>query len=171
MKYQAFVLSFAAAKYYNDPENPCRKKSSFTTPENVRIPLEPVKDLPDTYIWNNVNGTNFLTNIKNQHLPQYCGSCWAQAATSSMSDRIKIARNAAWPDVNIAPQTVISCSSTDGNNGCHGGEAYSASAWMAENDIADETCSIYRGLGLDNLATCSSIIKCMNCDPNKGCWA
>ena len=35
---------------------------------------------------------------------QYCGSCWAQAATSSLSDRIKIARKAAWPDINIAPQ-------------------------------------------------------------------
>ena len=32
------------------------------------------------------------------------GSCWAQAATSSLSDRIKIARAAAWPDINIAPQ-------------------------------------------------------------------
>ena len=37
-------------------------------------------------------------------LYQYCGSCWAQAATSSLSDRIKIARSAAWPDINIAPQ-------------------------------------------------------------------
>ncbi len=39
-----------------------------------------------------------------QHIPQYCGSCWAQAASSSLSDRIKIARKAAWPDVLIAPQ-------------------------------------------------------------------
>ena len=39
-----------------------------------------------------------------QHIPQYCGSCWAQAASSSLSDRIKIAREAAWPDIVIAPQ-------------------------------------------------------------------
>ena len=45
-----------------------------------------------------------MTQTKNQHIPQYCGSCWAQAATSSLSDRIKIARKAAWPDINIAPQ-------------------------------------------------------------------
>ena len=49
-----------------------------------------------------------LPQTKNQHIPQYCGSCWAQAATSSLSDRIKIARKAAWPDVNIAPQVRLS---------------------------------------------------------------
>ena len=56
------------------------------------------------WFWGDVNGVNYLTQTKNQHIPQYCGSCWAQAATSSLSDRIKIARNAAWPDINIAPQ-------------------------------------------------------------------
>ena len=54
--------------------------------------------------WGDVSGVNYLTQAKNQHIPQYCGSCWAQAATSSLSDRIKIARKAAWPDINIAPQ-------------------------------------------------------------------
>ena len=42
-----------------------------------------------------------------QHIPQYCGSCWAQAASSSLSDRIKIARKAAWPDVVVAPQVTF----------------------------------------------------------------
>jgi len=71
----------------------------------VSVPGEPLAPvtLPDTWEWNYANGTNYLTNIRNQHIPNYCGSCWAHAATSALSDRIKIARKAAWMDVNIAP--------------------------------------------------------------------
>jgi cathepsin X len=85
-----------------DPEQKCYKKSKVPIPHHVREELTPV-EIPETYVWNNVNNTNFVTNIRNQHLPQYCGSCWAHASTSAFSDRIKIARNAAWPDINIAP--------------------------------------------------------------------
>jgi cathepsin X len=106
----------------------------------VKNPLED-KPLPDNWIWNNIDGVNYLTNLKNQHIPQYCGSCWAQAATSAISDRIKIARKAQWPDINISPQVVISCSMND--DGCHGGEAYSAFEFMHKNNVTDETCSIY----------------------------
>jgi len=111
---------------------------------------------------------NYLTNIRNQHVPQYCGSCWAHAATSSFSDRIKIARKAAWPDINISPQVLISCETDD--QGCHGGEAYNAFAYMADNEITDETCSIYMGRGLDNGQPCSAMMKCRNCNPGEACF-
>lgn len=88
-----------------------------------------------------MGGMNYLTVIKNQHIPQYCGSCWAQAATSALSDRIKIMRNASWPDFNISPQVIISCGPDDG---CHGGDSGNANAFMAKSGITDETCSIYR---------------------------
>jgi C1A family cysteine protease len=105
------------------------------------IPQIAKQDLPKSFDWGNVDGINYLTNIKNQHIPQYCGSCWAQSATSALSDRIKIARNAAWPDINIAPQVLISCEKED--NGCNGGNAYNGYKWISENYITDETCSIY----------------------------
>ena len=85
---------------------------------------------------------NMLTQSRNQHIPRYCGSCWAFAVTSALSDRIKIARKGAFPDVNIAPQVLVSCSKA--SNGCDGGDAITANAWMADNDITDETCSIYQ---------------------------
>lgn len=60
-------------------------------------------DVPDVtdvaFDWRNVNGTSFVTRNLNQHIPKYCGSCWAHAAVSSLGDRIKILRNAAWPDM------------------------------------------------------------------------
>jgi len=149
MKFAVFALlaASASAKKFIDPVHPCRKTSTEKKVENVRTPLEPVANLPETHIWNNVDGVNYLTNIRNQHIPSYCGSCWAHAATSALSDRIKIVREAAWPDINIAPQVLISCS---GDDGCHGGEAFNAFEWMSTNEITDETCSIYRARGHDN---------------------
>jgi len=97
----------------------CRVVSENRPPAFVRSPLIPA-NLPDQWNWNNVDGVNYLTNARNQHIPQYCGSCWAHAATSTLSDRIKIARKAAWPDINIAPQVLISCDHT--SLGCHGGD-------------------------------------------------
>jgi hypothetical protein len=35
----------------------------------VTKPLTPVDDLPSEWLWNNVNGTNYLTNVRNQHIP------------------------------------------------------------------------------------------------------
>jgi len=155
---------------YVDPNHPCRKSSPNPKLGNARSPLTPVENLPDQWIWSSIEGRSLITNIRNQHIPQYCGSCWAHAATSSLSDRIKIARNAAWPDINISPQVLISCSNDDG---CHGGQAYNAFEWMHLNEVTDETCSIYRARGHDNGAQCSAELICENCShlKSKGCWA
>lgn len=138
---------------------------------HVKTPLTQMSadSLPLNHWWGNINGRNFLTYQRNQHIPIYCGSCWAFAATSALSDRIKIRRNAAWPDVNLAPQVLISCELPD--EGCHGGDAKTAYEWIHRNNITDETCSPYQAYGHDNGVGCSAEIKCKNCLPNKGCWA
>jgi cathepsin X len=68
-----------------------------------------VKALPKSHDWRNVSGKNWLSWTRNQHLPKYCGSCWAQATTSSLSDRINIVRNRTWPDMSLSPQVMINC--------------------------------------------------------------
>jgi len=151
-----------------DPEQPCRIRNTNRAAPKILEPLEAVSNLPSQWNWNNIEGTNYVTNVRNQHVPQYCGSCWAHAATSAISDRIKIARKAAWPDINISPQVIISCEDTD--LGCHGGEAYNAFEWMSKNEVTDETCSLYSGRGLDNGSVCSAMTICRNCNPGEACF-
>lgn len=125
--------------------------------------------LPTSFWWGNVNGTNYLTYQRNQHIPVYCGSCWAFAVTSALSDRIKIMRKGAWPDINLAPQVLISCNPVA--LGCDGGDPRQAYEWIHQNNITDETCSPYQAFGHTNGLGCSSEIKCKNCAPFKGCDA
>lgn len=122
------------------------KRTTRTQVVKTDLPVIDITDLPTGFDWGNVDGVNYLTNIRQQHNPQYCGSCWAHAATSALSDRIKIARKAAWPDINLSPQVLLSCSIGDdefGNLGCNGGYAIDSNKWIYENYITDETCAIY----------------------------
>ena len=41
--------------------------------------------------------------------PTDCGSCWAMGTTSALSDRIKLMRQAAFPDINLSPQVLVDC--------------------------------------------------------------
>lgn len=86
-----------------------------------------VSDLPASFSWGDINGTNLLTMSRNQHIPQYCGSCWAHGSVSALGDRIKIKRKGEGIDINLSVQHILNC----GNVGsCHGGSVTGPYSWL-----------------------------------------
>ena len=83
---------------------------------------------PANFTWCNKDGVNYCTPSLNQHIPQYCGSCWAHGSISALGDRIKIARGpTAGPDIQLSVQHMLNC----GNIGsCHGGSVDGPYQWI-----------------------------------------
>lgn len=104
---------------------------------------------------------NFVLQDVNQHIPQYCGSCWAHGSAAMIGDRIKVARRAKWPDISVARQVIIDCV----DQGCGGGDPWDLLTWMANDQatLPDETCSPYLAQGEGR--QCSAQNVCSNCLP------
>jgi cathepsin X len=77
-------------------------------------------EIPDNVDWRNMNGTNYLSWNKNQHIPQYCGSCWAQGTTSAIADRFNILSGlTTTTPLDLNAQVIVNCQaggSCDGGN-------------------------------------------------------
>ena len=102
-------------------------------------------ELPSDFSWCNKDGKSYCTMSRNQHIPQYCGSCWAHGAISALGDRIKIARNAQGVDINLAVQHLLNCG---GVGTCKGGSVDGPYQWLMDiskkgTGISYETANPY----------------------------
>ena len=54
-------------------------ESKRATPTGISKANEVVADdaLPDNFSWKSIGGVSYVTKMLNQHIPQYCGSCWS----------------------------------------------------------------------------------------------
>ncbi|CAM6086237.1 unnamed protein product [Calypogeia fissa] len=119
--------------------------------------------IPDYFDWRDVNGTNYVTKDLNQHIPVYCGSCWAHATLSSLADRHKILRNAQWPDIEYSVQVVLNCGQEVAGT-CHGGNHIAVYKFAHDFGLPEETCQLYKAIDEE----CSAINICRDCSPPAG---
>ena len=133
--------------------------------------------LPKNWDWRNINGTNFVSWSRNQHIPQYCGSCWAHGTTSALADRFNILLGDQNPTpVGLNPQVMVNC---EAGGDCNGGDPSGVYDYAYYTGIPDSSCIQYVAKNLGK-SKCDPIDVCRDCrgpPPAEGdsglenCWA
>ncbi|ETN82286.1 papain family cysteine protease [Necator americanus] len=120
-------------------------------------------ELPKQWDWRNVNGVNYCSPTRNQHIPVYCGSCWVFGTTGALNDRFNIARKNKWPMTMVSPQEIIDCG---GKGNCQGGEVGDVLEYAKTHGLVEEGCNVYRATN----GHCDPFHRCGTCWPNN-CFA
>ena len=167
---QASKAVKAAPLKFHDKSKPCVRHSSEKA-SVVKSPLPHTyvkeSDIPDSYDIRNIGGLSYASLDRNQHIPQYCGSCWTQGTLSALSDRFNLARGGRFPEVELSSQVLVDCVTGSDSHGCEGGDPTAAYEWVYKNGIVDNSCSNYQAKDL----SCTPEWTCRNCLPMKGCAA
>jgi cathepsin X len=97
----------------------------------------------------------------------YCGSCWAHGSISALGDRIKIARKAAWPDINLSIQFLLNCQM---GGSCNGGDHLATYKAIRDyGSIPYEDCMIYQACSSDSREEACKEKKQFECTPTNIC--
>ncbi|CAH1785007.1 unnamed protein product [Owenia fusiformis] len=102
--------------------------------------LDMIRDMPDAFDWRNVNGTNYVSPVRNQG---GCGSCYAFSSMGMLEGRLRVETKLKKKDI-FSPQDVVECS--EYAQGCEGGFPYLIAGKYAEDfGAVDEQCNVYKG--------------------------
>lgn len=139
--------------------------------------------LPKEIDWRDYKGKNYLSWTKNQHIPIYCGSCWAQGTTSALADRFNIFNwlknnDTAVPQVGLSVQSILNCKA---GGVCSGGMGLDVYRFAMTHGIPHSSCENYIAHDIDNpQEVCSEFNVCRDCKgpapPSnstgfENCWA
>lgn len=102
---------------------------------DVTAPIPQVTGLSGTLDWRNVEGTAYVSPVKNQGS---CGSCWAFATVAGLESQAMISTGGL--PIDLSEQTLVSCS---GAGSCSGGSAATASSFLRDVGIPVESCFKY----------------------------
>jgi len=147
----SLLLSLLNVATSSDYPNHRVKMAGHLTAEDYRSPLPhtyiKADDLPDNFDWRDVDGVGYATKSLNQHIPQYCGSCWAHAALSILADRIKIFQGPGGGPggpINLSIQHILNCGGGVAGS-CHGGLASGTFDFIKNHagHVAYDTCMSY----------------------------
>jgi cathepsin X len=155
-----------------------REPEGHTRPELVTSAVPSTyldaQTIPAYFSWSSeFGGPNYLTRQLNQHVPWYCGSCWAHAALSSLGDRIKIARRARGFDVELSVQYLLNCAAGVAGS-CHGGSFTGTYDFIQRTGMVPfDTCLAYESCSSDSTEglcgdssrdySCSAFNTCRTC--------
>jgi cathepsin X len=129
-------------------------------PLTIYVNQEISSTLPENWDWRNVNGTNFATISKNQHIPKYCGSCWAHGTTSALADRFQILNGVKALPISLSTQVILNCQ--PGGGSCFGGNPLDVYEFAFKRGIPDDTCQQYIAHNSD-APLCTAIQICEDC--------
>lgn len=166
------VLAVSTAARQNDEGCRCKrtmKDREPKFPEPLTLSQKhDIEKLPRTLDW---CAKGMCVPSWNQHIPIYCGSCFAHGALSTAQDRIKIMnykRGFTGADVMLGRQTFLNCAPGHGlSSGCDGGEPADVYEFMKRYGLPDETCLPYNATDHTKFTqtngTCPPEGYCMNC--------
>lgn len=109
--------------------------------EKFNLPVKSHSNIPDSDVPASFDARQqwpkYIHAIRDQ---QQCGSCWAFAASETLSDRFAIASNGA-VNVVLSPEDMVSCDQTD--MGCQGGMLSNAWEYIQSTGIVSDQCFPY----------------------------
>lgn len=122
----------------------------------------PVDVLPANVDWRSMDGRNYMSWNKNQHIPRYCGSCWAQGTTSAIADRFNIMNGLSdTTPVGLNAQAIVNCQA---GGSCDGGDPAQVYEYAYKHGIPDSSCEQYTAYNLQG-RECTDFDLCRDCAP------